>query len=63
MSSDDSSIEIDSVAQTKKRKGSCVPKLIDDKRKHLQKTPSAAQRDELLIKEAKGDALFWKDLV
>ena len=59
---DDSSNEIDGVAQTKKRKGSCVPKLIDNKRKHLQKTLSAAQRDELLIKEAKEDALFRKDL-
>ena len=37
-------------------------KLIGNKRKHLQKKLSAAQRDELLIKEAKEDALFGKEL-
>ena len=39
-----------------------VPKLIDSKRKHLEKKLSAAQRNELLIKEAKEDALFRKEL-
>ena len=53
-----SSNENDTVAHTKKRKVNSVPKLIDNKRKHLQEKLSAAQRDELLIKEAKEDALF-----
>ena len=50
------------MAHTKKRKVNSVPKLIDNKRKHLQEKLSAAQRDELLIKEAKEDALFGKEL-
>ena len=57
-----SSNENDTVAHTKKRKVNSVPKLIDNKRKHLQKKLSAAQRDELLIKEANEDALFRKEL-
>lgn len=44
------------VAPGNKRKANCVPKLIDNKRKHLEKKLSAAQRDGLLIKEAKEDA-------
>lgn len=51
-----------SVAHTKKGKVNCVLKLIENKRKHLQKKLSAAQRDESLIKEAKEDALFRKQL-
>lgn len=54
--------ENDSVAHTRKQKVSCVPKLIDSKRKHLEKKLSAAQRGKLLIKEAKEDALFRKEL-
>lgn len=57
-----SSNENDSVTHTRKRKVNCVPKLIDSKRKHLEKELSAAQRDELLIKEATEDGLFQKDL-
>ena len=49
------------LAHTKKRKVTCVPKLIDNKRKHLQKKLSADQGDELPIKEAKEDALFQKN--
>ena len=45
-----------------KRKGNCVPQLIDNKRKHLERNLSAAQRDQLLIKEAKEDSKFKKDL-
>lgn len=45
-----------------KRKGDCVPQLIDNKRKHLERNLSAAQRDQLLIKEAKEDSKFKKDL-
>jgi hypothetical protein len=39
-----------------------VPKLIDDKRKHLQKTLPARQRDALLLEDAKEDKLFRRDL-
>ena len=57
-----SSNENDSVTHTRKRKVNCVPKLIDSKRKHLEKKLSEAQRDELLIKEVKEDGLFRKEL-
>ena len=39
-----------------------VPRLVDEKRKHLERRLSAAQRDGLLIKEAKDDAQLKKDL-
>ena len=39
-----------------------VPKLIDNKRKHLEKTLSAAQRDKILLDEAKEDTKFRKNL-
>ena len=39
-----------------------VPKLIDQKRKHLQKNLSAAQRDKLLFEEAKKEASFRREL-
>ena len=41
---------------------SVVPKLIDNKRKHLERTLSARQRDALLLEEAKEDKSFRKDL-
>eukprot|EP00112_Aurelia_sp_Birch-Aquarium-sp1_P020804 Seg5442.1 transcript_id=Seg5442.1/GoldUCD/mRNA.D3Y31 product="hypothetical protein" protein_id=Seg5442.1/GoldUCD/D3Y31 len=41
---------------------SAVPKLIDDKWKHLQRSLSSAQRDQLLINEAKDDTSFRKEL-
>ena len=59
---DNGANESENVAPNNKRKANCVPKLIDNKRKHLEKRLSAAQRDELLIKEAKEDAQFRKDL-
>ena len=40
-----------------------VPKLINNKQKHLEKTLSAAQIDRLLLQEAKDDAQFRKTLV
>ena len=43
--------------------GNVVPKLIDNKRKHLEKTLSAAQRDQLMMKDMKGDAEFRQSLV
>ena len=45
-----------------KRRSSCVPELIDNKRKHLERNLSAAQRDQLLMKEAKEDTQFRRDL-
>ena len=39
-----------------------VPKLIDNKRKHLEKSLSAAQRDKILLDEASEDTKFRKDL-
>ena len=39
-----------------------VPKLIDNKRKHLECQLSAAQRDQLLINESKEDSRFKKDI-
>ena len=46
----------------KRKSTSVVPKLIDNKRKHLEKSLSAAQRDQLLTKEMKSDAEFRQDL-
>lgn len=40
-----------------------VPKLIDNKRKHLQRQLSAAQRDKLLLQESKEDSQFKRDVV
>jgi len=39
-----------------------VPKLIDNKRKHLERQLSASQRDLLLINESKEDFQFKKDI-
>ena len=39
-----------------------VPKLIDNKRRHLERTLSAKQRDALLLQEAQDDKSFRKDL-
>ena len=47
--------------KTTKRKG-CVPTLVDNKRKFLEKNLSAAQRDKLSLQEAKDDAQFRKEL-
>ena len=37
-------------------------RLINYKRKHFERSLSASQRDQLLVKEAKEDAQFRKDL-
>ena len=59
-------IEEESIKQSssEKRKSeeSQVPRLIDNKQKHLGKTLSAAQRDQLLLQQAKDDAQFRKTL-
>ena len=48
---------------SKKRKGAnCVPKLIDNKRKNMERQLSASQRDQLILNESKEDAQFKKDL-
>ena len=39
-----------------------VPKLIDNKRKHMERQFSASQRDELLMNESKEDSQFKKDI-
>ena len=59
---DDDEDEVSEVTPNRKRKQSCVPKLIDNKRKHLEKSLSAAQQDQLLIREAKEDGQFSRDL-
>ena len=47
---------------SKRKNVSDVPKLIDEKRKHLEKSLSSKQRDQLLLREAREDAPFRKDL-
>ena len=49
------------ISKTPKRKEN-VGKFVDDKRKHLQRNLSAAQRDKMLLDEAKEDAQFRKDM-
>ena len=39
-----------------------VPKLIDNKRKNMERQLSAAQRDQLLLRESKEDSQFKKDM-
>ena len=52
-------------ANTGKRKvgGSIVPRLIDDKRKRLERNQSTAQKDQLFMKKMKNDAEFRKDFL
>ena len=49
------------ISKTPKRKEN-IAKFVDDKRKHLQRNLSAAQRDKMLLEEAKEDAQFRKDM-
>ncbi len=50
----------------KKRKAETVrpviPQLIDNKRKHMERQLSAAQRDQLLLQESKEDSKFKRDM-
>ena len=39
-----------------------APRLIDNKRKHMERQLSAAQRDQLLLNESKEDAQFKRDM-
>ena len=50
------------ISQRKCTAENIIPKLIDNKRSHLERKLSAAQRDALLLKEAKEDKLFRKEL-
>ena len=39
-----------------------VPKLIDNKRKHLERQLNASQRDQILINESKEDSEYKKNI-
>ena len=58
------SIEVTQAAKVaeKRKIVNQIPLLIDNKRKHLEKTLSAAQRDKLLLIEAREDSTFRKNL-
>jgi molecular chaperone GrpE (heat shock protein) len=69
---EDSSVDLDmfndsntasSASATNKRKpdDACI-KLIDNKRKHMERTLSAAQRDQILMKESKEEMNFKKEM-
>ena len=59
------SLQISVSANRGKRKsdGSVVPRLIGNKRKHLERNLSTAQRDQLFMKGMKNHAEFRKDLL
>ena len=40
-----------------------IPKLVDNKRRHMEKTLSQAQRDQLLMNTAKEDLLMKREMV
>ena len=50
------------VTSQKRKPENIIPKLIDNKRKHMERQLSAAKRDELLLKESKEDSQFKKDM-
>ena len=54
--------DVDGKNPRKRKNASTVPRLIDEKRKHLEKSLSSKQRDQLLLREAREDAAFCKDL-
>ena len=63
-SSEDETDDNSQVHLLRKRKvENVVPKLIDNKRKHLEKSLSAAQRDQILVNDMKRDAEFRHNLV
>ena len=47
-------------AEPKKRPLSSTPRIVDNKRKHLEKPLSAAKRDEVLLRAAKDDIALKK---
>ena len=62
--SSDGENDNDGVLLTLKQKGAenPVPKLIDNKRKHMERELSAMQHDQILINESKEEAQFKKDI-
>ena len=50
------------VSSKRKHDETCVPRLIDNKRRHLEKRVSQSQRDDIFLKEAKEEGLFKKEL-
>ena len=46
----------------RKRASNMVPALIDNKRKHMERQLSAAQRDKILLQESKDEREFRKEL-
>ena len=40
-----------------------VPKLIDNKKRHLERQLSAARRDKMLLEDSQEDAMFRRDIV
>eukprot|EP00794_Sanderia_malayensis_P001604 gene1604-1776_t len=57
----DGHVNEDSPVTRKRPSANQVPVLIDTKRKHLERNLSAAQRDKLLINEAKGEKQLRQD--
>ena len=57
----DTSANTDTPASKRKPEDACV-KLIDNKRKHMERTLSAAQRDQLILKESKEEMNFKKEM-
>ena len=55
--------DVDGKNPRKRKNASTVPRLIDEKRKHLEKSLSSKQRDQLLLREAREDAAFHKKIV
>lgn len=56
-----SSNENDNVAHTKKRKLNCVPKLIDNKRKHLQRSCLQPRGTSYLLKKLRKMPYFRRN--
>ena len=51
-----------SMQNSERKRKSVVPQLIDNKRRHLEKNLSSAQRDKLLLAESREDSEIRKDL-
>ena len=62
LSTDELVEDVHEKTQRKRKNVAIVPKLIDEKRKHLEKSLSSKQRDQLLLREAREDAVFRKEL-
>ena len=62
LSADDQIEDIHAKKQWKRKNVAVVTKLIDEKCKILEKSLSSRQRDQLLLREARENALFRKEL-